>query len=201
MALLIPIGFAHVVFELKMQGDNELMLTTLGVELGTGATEATVADDMFLSFANNIMPELSSALELQGVTAYVGNDGPPLVRVSTEQAVQGGNSAGTVPQNTAYLIRKRTDLAGRRGRGRMYWPGVPEANVDHLGNISPLSLTAWETILDDWHEELTMGQGFRLYPPVVLHRSEGIGTEPPPTPVQRFVMDPRAATQRRRMRP
>jgi hypothetical protein len=36
---------------------------------------------------------------------------------------------------------------------------------------------------------------------VVLHRTEGIGDEPPPTPVLSFLVENKVATQRKRMRP
>jgi hypothetical protein len=83
----------------------------------------------------------------------------------------------------------------------MYIPGVREGDVDELGNVLSSSLTLWQDQFDGWYEYLTAGVAARLYPPVVLHRSEGIGTEPPPTPVTVYQVDDRVATQRRRLRP
>jgi len=43
--------------------------------------------------------------------------------------------------------------------------------------------------------------GTSAYPPVVLHRSEGAGVEPAPTPILSFQAESKIATQRRRLRP
>lgn len=204
MSLIIPTGFVQAVYQFEMSPDPEVMVITCGheVDSASGATYANSADDLFNAFATHMMPELSTALELVAVTTYGGNDAStPVVTESTETPVSGGNSAATVPNNTAFLVRKRTDLAGRRGRGRMYIPGVYESVVNHVGELSELSYDAWQLVLADWYEALTSAVGARYYPPVVLHRSEGAGVEPPPTPVTSFQMDRYVATQRRRMRP
>lgn len=204
MALIIPPGFLHAVYELRLSGDPELIVVTCGHEIdsGSGASGAQSADDLFLAFASNLMPSMSNEYTLEAVTSYVGQDGgPPLVVGSSASAVVGGSADLVLPQNCAYLVRKRTDAAGRRGRGRMYIPGVDESNVDERGNILPAHVAAWQTAFNNWLDDLTTAVGARLYPPVVLHRSEGIGVEPPPTPVTSFVVESIIATQRRRLRP
>lgn len=204
MALLIPPGFVQAVYEFTRSGDTETMVVTCGHEIdtGSGANHEEAADDLFFAMAEEVMPNASTVTTLQGVTVYVGQDGgPPLVLTSSSVPVSGPNSAQLVPQNTAVLVRKRTDAAGRRGRGRFYFPEVGEESVDNVGNLSSASLASWQAAFDAWHEYLTAGVGARLYPPVILHRSEGIGAEPPPTPITRMVVDERVATQRRRLRP
>lgn len=83
----------------------------------------------------------------------------------------------------------------------MYLPGINEANVDHAGNINAGNVDFAQTAFDGWYEFLTAGVGARLYPPVVLHRSEGAGVEPAPTPITMFTVESKIATQRRRLRP
>lgn len=180
------------------------MLTTCGHEIdaSSGANNDDVANDLMTAFGDNIMPQLNANYELQGVTCYIGQDAPSsLIATSSLPAVAGSKGTDAVPQNTAYLVRKRTDLAGRRGRGRMYIPSVIDTEVDDQGRLTTASQLSWTTSLDNWMADLTTAVGARLYPPVVLHRSEGIGVEPLPTPVQSFVIDPVVATQRRRLRP
>lgn len=204
MALIIPPGFLQAVYEMQLTGDSEPMVITMGHEIdsASGANGEDAADDLFGSFNFEVFYDfMASVYTLTGVTVYVGNDGPPSVFTSTvapSTAVGGGTC---VPPNTAYLIRKRTDLAGKRGRGRFYLPGVREDQVDNVGNVLPATQTVLNTALESWHDYLTGGTGARLYPPVVLHRSEGIGVEPPPTPITTFVTDGKVATQRRRLRP
>jgi hypothetical protein len=204
MALIIPPGYLHAVYEFALAGDLETIVTTCGHELDSvsGANGVDSPDDLFNAFATNVMPGINNQYTLTGVTSYVGNDGPtPNIYTSSETPVVGGGSAIPLPQNCSWLVRKRTDLAGRRGRGRMYWPGVAEGNVGATGVIDGATVTAQQTRCDAWYAALTTAVGARYYPPVVLHRSEGIGEEPLPTPITTFVMDNRIATQRRRLRP
>jgi hypothetical protein len=143
---------------------------------------------------------MNAGYTLEQVVTYAGNDGPPFVNVSSLAKIAGTQTPAVVPQNTAYLIRKRTDLAGRRGRGRMYVPGVSEADSGATGMVLASAVTAWQTAFNNWFNDLTVTVGNRFYPPAVLHRSEGIGVEPLPTLVTSFVVDSRVATQRRRLR-
>lgn len=204
MALIIPPGYLQAVYEFSRAGDTEPMVITLGHEIdgASGANGPDAPDDLFGAFATTMMPGASSPTTLEGVTVYVGQDAAaPLIYTSGATAVSGPNTNSLTPQNTALLIRKRTDLAGRRGRGRMYFPEVAESIVDNVGTVDASSVAAWQARADDWYEYLTALVGGRLYPPVVLHRSEGIGEEPLPTPVTMFTVDGRVATQRRRLRP
>jgi len=204
MSLIIPPGFLHAVYRLKLEGDTEEMVVTCGHEIDTasGANNDDAADDLFGAFSSTFVDDIMpNVYELTGVDVYIGNDGPTLVYTSTEAPFPGNDPAACIPPNTAYLIRKRTDLAGRRGRGRFYLPGVTEERVDNVGNVLSGTVGSMQTICDAFYSRLTFDAGARFYPPVVLHRSEGIGTEPPPTPITRFVVDGKVATQRRRLRP
>lgn len=204
MALIIPPGYLQAVYAMSLAGDTELMVVTCGHEIDgpSGANSDDAANDLFTSFALEVFaPRMSNDYTLEYVTVYIGQDGPTLVNISDETPVAGTIASDTVPQNTATLVRKRTDLGGRRGRGRLYLPGVPETEVNAVGTLTPAYVSAHQAAFDDWHTYLTAGVGARLYPPVILHRSEGIGTEPPPTPIARFAVESRVATQRRRLRP
>jgi hypothetical protein len=203
MTLIIPPGFLHSVIEFACTGDPEPMVTTCGHEIDTasGANNDDAADDLMSAFALAFRANLSSAYSITGCTVYIGNDGPTIIGTSTAAPVAGQVGVNPYPPNTAFLLRKRTDLAGRRGRGRMYIPGVVEATATANGLLTTVETAQWQTLADDYMDRLTTAVGARLYPPVVLHRSEGIGVEPPPTPILSFVAEQRLATQRRRLRP
>lgn len=203
MALIIPPGFLHAVYELALAGDSEAIVTTCGHEIdsASGATAEDSADDLFGAFATTVMQWTPNVYTLTGVTTYIGQDGgPPVVVTSSATPVVGASTQAALPQNCSYLVRKRTDLAGKRGRGRFYMPGPQEAQVDAAGNIEASALGFVQGGWDDFYAELATTVGNRLYPPVVLHRSEGEGTEPPPTPITAFVVEGRIATQRSRLR-
>jgi hypothetical protein len=204
MSLIIPPGFLQAVYVLRLDGDTEDMVVTLGHEVDTasGANLDDAPNDLFNAFATEMFGVLfQNVYELIEVVTYGGNDGPTIVNVSTEASVTGPGAGAVLPPNCSYLVRKRTDLAGRRGRGRMYFPGPREADVDVVGNVTEATVGVWNAALADWYTALTSAVGARYYPPVVLHKSEGIGEEPPPTPITQFTMDDKIATQRRRLRP
>lgn len=205
MALIIPVGFGQAVYSLTLAGDSEPMVTTLGHDLSAaGSNYEDAANDLHTLFGIYIMGRTITDYTLESVTLYVGQDGgPPAIYESTEAPIVGGATQQALPQNCAWLIRKRTGAAGRRGRGRMYIPGPHELQVSNTGVLSTLYRGDLQTEVNGWHAELLTGLtgGVGPLPPVVLHRSEGIGTEPPPTPVTAFEVDEKIATQRRRLRP
>lgn len=203
MALIIPPGFLHAVYELKFDFDPEVMVTTCGHQIvnPTSLEPSDMADALFAFFASNMMNLVVNTYDLVGVTVYVGNDGPtPNVGVSTATAVPGAITGDALPQNTALLVRKRTDLAGRRGRGRMYLPGVSRGPIGGDGKVDATWRAAAQLDVDNWLASLGTTSDTDAFPPVVLHRAEGIGTEPLPTPVVNLVLDDRVATQRQRLR-
>lgn len=203
MPLIIPVGFGQAVYELRLTGDSEPMVVTMGHSLeNAGGDFQECADDLHLIFGANVMPALTNDYTFTGVTLYVGQDGgPPLVVTSVNSDVPGAGSASGLPQNCAMLWRKRTDLAGRRGRGRIYLPGLEEGLVNEAGIIESVALAAFQAQADAWYAALNddlISTG--PYTPVVLHRSEGIGVEPPPTVITLFEVDELIATQRGRLR-
>lgn len=204
MALIIPVGFGQAVYELALTGDAEPVVTTMGHDLSNvvGGDYEEIANRLFDGFGQEMMGAISDQYSLTGVSLYVGQDGgPPAVFFGTDTAVVGGDAGLPLPQNCAALVRKRTGAAGRRGRGRMYLPGVRENVVNAIGVMDSTYVTAWQTSIDGWFDLLNgVPAGSVAYPPVILHRSEGIGEEPPPTPVTALVLDDVIATQRRRLR-
>jgi hypothetical protein len=203
MALIIPPGYLHAVYQFTCTGDPEVMVTTCGHEIDTasGANNDDAPDDLMTAFGSSMMTGLSADYTLVGVTCYIGNDGPVIVAESSGASVPGGVSQNAAPPNVAILMRKRTDLAGRRGRGRFYIPGVLNDVYASNGLLTTGQVDALTVDANAFYADLTVSVGNRFYPPVVLHRSEGIGDEPPPTPVTQFTIEQRLATQRGRLRP
>jgi hypothetical protein len=89
------------------------------------------------------------------------------------------------------LISKNTALGGRRGRGRIFMPGLPASSLDNSGT--------WvagqpSDMADDW-QEIWDAMAFVGYSHVLLHSNALT-----PTPVTSLVGQSRVATQRRRAR-
>jgi hypothetical protein len=61
-----------------------------------------------------------------------------------------GAQSGSAQQLTflAYVIRIRTAVVGRRGRGRIYVPG-PNLNLTNLGVWASSTITGWQTPLNN----------------------------------------------------
>lgn len=204
MPLIIPPGFAQAVWSMTLTGDSEPIICTGGLDVSAaGGDFEAAADGAFAAWGANIMPSVSDEYTLDHVTLYVGQDGgPPLVYDSTLTGSAGGLTNAPLPQNCAHLVRKRTDAAGRRGRGRFYIPGVPEGEVTPTGVLSTTYVDGMTASAQAFLDELATPVG--AYPSlelVILHRSEGIGTEPAPTPVTQLICESVIATQRRRLRP
>ena len=205
MALIIPEGFVQAVYEHSLTGDSEPMVTTMGHEFSDLSDPQATADFLHTAWATDMMPAAAPALTFTGVTIYVGHyPALPSVFVSSLANQAGTRVIDPAPPNVAHLVRKRTDLAGRRGRGRMYLPNgfVASDNLSPAGILTAGEITAVQTRVDDWLATLEgSNPGTILAYPTVLHRSEGEGVEPPPTRVLSLQLENKVATQRRRLRP
>lgn len=199
MSLVIPPGFSQVVLRWGLVGDAEEMINTMGVS-NSGITD-------FQDLANDIAQVTREFLPVNviligysflGVKLYVGQDGgPPAVYESVAVLHVGTNPGPALPPNCAYLVRKRTALGGRRGRGRMFMPagvGPGEDSVPATGVMAEaqrvdleLRYNAW---LDNWPVPLYL-----------FHDDEALTPLPNPTPITTVTVEARLATTRRRLRP
>jgi hypothetical protein len=103
----------------------------------------------------------------------------------------GAGDSAAAPPNVSVLVRKNTALGGRKGRGRMYIPGVAEADSDGAGVMSSVRQAAWQAQADTFLVAAALGG----LAGVVLHEDATT-----PTPIISLAVDGRVATQRRRLR-
>lgn len=198
--MIIPPGYGHVRVIQGLNGDNEFMLNTFGVDLSAagGNYEDAVAQ-IYGAWNGNVTPNSSNQSNLFGVDLVVGQDGLDPIVVSTNTVpVAGGRSISMPPQNTCVLVQKRTALGGRRNRGRMYVPNLlADADVSDLGDLTGAWQAALQTSFDNLLTALDTGLGGSPIPTpmVILHGTVGI-----PTPVTSLIVSGKAATQRQRMR-
>jgi hypothetical protein len=135
-----------------------------------------------------------------------------ILRTSTGTAEVATSSPGgligvdLVTPAVSMLVKATTEAAGRRGSGRMYWPGVlGDGDVDNAGRIETGRLGEIQDCCDDLFDTLEAAS----LVPVLLHSySWPYGDADPgppvdfpdPTPVTAFVGQSVVATQRRRQR-
>lgn len=195
-AMPIPVGACEVWFQYQIVGDNEPMYTHLAYDTTTVPTQSAI-DAGFTAWQTAFKAITTGDSVLVGGHVLIGSD-PGTVRWESSISPVVGVIAGlNVPQNTAFLARKQTNLGGRRNRGRMYIPGVPEswvtgAGVVPIGNVGDINTALGKLLVGGL---IHTAFGF-LGQPVLLHQS---GSQTPTEIVdlqaQRIV-----ATQRRRLR-
>lgn len=205
MGVEIPAGGVQTALRWRSSGDPEEMISTLGfLDRGVYAdaqavavTVAAAASTTFTGAAN-----LVSGWTFVGVTAYVYQDGGAAEVGESVVNIAGSGGSDSLPSNCALLVRKRTASAGRRATGRMFVPSalVPEAIVGNNGEIGSAALAGFQTRIDSFYDALT-DEATGLEPALWHSLGGSSGTEVlPGDPITALVVDPKIATQRRRMR-
>lgn len=193
----IPAGHVLLKFRFRLATDPEEMLCTLGAETtaASNADRISALNDQFDNWADNVLPLQVVGYSLVGVDGVFGTGGGDLPLSSTQGPANAGNPATGLTSNTAVLVQKLSAVGGRRNKGRMYVPGINPEAVDNAGFLTGVDLAAWNTAFNNLYLGVTSGTF--LDNPVIFH---SVG-DPTPTVVTDLDVDPRVATQRRRMRP
>lgn len=167
-------------------------------------------DDRILTFLTNdyvaqsvSWVDLDSADGSTGVVTTGGGDTWPKA---------GGNTTDQpTPGNVALLVTKVAPGGGRRTRnGRMYVAGISEALTDatNPGNVTTASLASLTAAFEGFSSDVSntfLGEGYTSNMVVVHTINEGTETNPDivysgQSEVTGMVVQPRLATQRRRLR-
>lgn len=201
--MVIPEGFSQV--NMRYTG----VAVPLGAEMTFGVwnipeDSPTVVANKVIALWDLVLQPLFTT-EVTLATVLVKN-GPNDTGASAEV---GSGLAGTAapptmtPQNSL-LIRKVTVVGGRRGRGRMYQPGITEGSANASGVIAAGTLTTYQAAYNSF---LTGLQADDI--PMHLLHDYAKGPDgtpdpsipiPAPFPVGSLVVDAVMATQRRRIR-
>ena len=209
----IPEGAALVAHRYAVPGDTEDMLITYGVVLEGAGDGQDVVNDLDTNWKTTLDDLTDPDTTLLGTTMYVGPS-PPGAEVfeSTNSAAVGTVAGKTAPPNVAMLVTKLTSLAGRRMRGRMFIPAVPDAAIAENGTLGGGTIAAWQPKVDDFYDGVNAIVGVAM---VLLHgpatewvlvggqprRVPVVGAFPGPTLVSALRLENKVATQRRRLRP
>lgn len=209
--MIIPEGFAQITYRFEGSGLPRGAACVFGVSNDTDLSALAVATAARAAANTGLMTNLSAGVSLTEVLAKLGpvDTGPSAV---VGGAIPGGvASAGGMQPATAYLITKNTDLGGRRGKGRLYLPGVDESVVSPTGVVSAGQITALQAEISEWRTNLITSN----IPMVLLHgpptawqlvngqpRRVPVGGNfnDVPNAVTSLVLDGTVATQRRRLR-
>lgn len=202
MAINIPTGHGMVTFGYEGVNIPNGAVNTLGFLNTAGDSAALAAEAMFLRWASNVMPNLSSGIALTSALVKLGPEDTGPSAVYTDSA-PGGASADSAAPNTAWLVKKSTAGGGRRARGRMYIPGVTEAAMLSDGSTNATIRGALQDDLEQFFLDCVTGDQ-----PLELIHSDAVdangdpipNTAPAPTLLTALTVDTFLATQRRRLR-
>lgn len=153
MPLVIPPGFAMFNLFIHHTGYERRAQVTYAAAL-TGSTldPVALANGQMVAFNAQLKSRLDISASLEKVDCRVGQDAPdPLVGTSTNPEVVGTNNIDSTAPGQAVLVQKRSASAGRRNRGRMYWPWiVADTSVGEDGVIASAVVTATQTAFNLW---------------------------------------------------
>lgn len=160
MSLIVPPGYGLAAMVYTGAVGTQPYVTTCGFVLQLGqATAAEAADQIMTAWGTYVMPETTSLLTLDRVQLYVGDDGPSGSVDSTAAAIPGGRAGTYPPTAQSAIIRKVTSDLGRRGRGRMFLPGVlTEAEVDQDGTVVAARRTSLGLVMENMRADFATAQ-------------------------------------------
>lgn len=188
--MIIPLGYSQVTHFFGGTALPEGAAITYGIDHAPAFEPELVAAEVHDIFGTEVVPGISSNARLERTLVKFG---PASTGASGEYAenIAGTGNSATAPPNVAMLVRKKTLLGGRTGRGRFYLPGVPEESVQPSGVIDSSTVSAFQLRMTNFLAALeTYGA-----PMVLLHNASS-----DPTVVTNLVVDTKVATQRRRLR-
>jgi hypothetical protein len=185
-------GFGQATLVFDSAGPSGPTMTTFGFLSSTPLdpdAEATRVRTAWAT-AGGLFTRIESTSDLAETRVIVrGNDGE-LRSGLDSTAVPSTNSSNAASPQVAMLIQKRTGLAGRNRRGRMFIPGAINPGQDGL--FTAAEFAAHQTAADVFFNALIAND----VPMWLLHVSEA----DPPNEVTALVVQQLTATQRRRIR-
>jgi hypothetical protein len=189
--VIIPVGYSQV--NLKYTGSNIVGTAecTFGVTNTTPDAPSTVEAAVFTAWDAHLKGLFTNDITLASILVKNGPNATGAFVDVSHGTVPSGTGL-VVPGQVSALMRKVTALGGRKGRGRLYHPGVFTGmlNADQ-SSIASATITAMSGGYNDFLTALNVAG----YPIVLLH-----GDSTTPTIVSSFVCESQVATQRRRVR-
>lgn len=140
----------QVVWNWSLGGRTANIVTHARISSGQ-AVNTTLATAIFTALKNSLTgsglaPVMSATTNFTGIQLRDLRDaGFPLVG-STGAALPGTGAGGLMPKSVAAVLTVRTARAGKRFRGRMYFPGFDEVANDPTGIMSAPTKTALDAV-------------------------------------------------------
>lgn len=195
--LEIPVGYGLWLFYFQHTGIQHTAVSSVGFEVATPPYTQSQLQSALSGWRTALQPLYDNEVKFARAVALIGNDGPAIRYEATGTTLGTRTASQVAPPNVTYLIRKTTQFAGRRYRGRMYLPYVYNAGIQQTGELTSTEQTALSTAVTALSTQLIAAgpnaASFRL-----LHASSPKSATPAPTTCTLFA-DDFVATQRRRL--
>lgn len=192
MPLVIPPGYCHLAVKFKAGGTGRNCISSFGLKVASAPTQSDL-DAMINSVAAQYKLIIKSPGRFEGARLLIGQDGgDPIELNSVSGAGVGSAAVASLTPQVQILVRKGTALAGRRNRGRTFWPDTPETNVQNDGTLDSALITSYQTVATDLLGIFAAGSVFDGM--VLLHQTSSLI----PTPVTTYQVQSKVATLRPR---
>jgi hypothetical protein len=120
---IVPDGYLAVAMEITPPGSGGQQLVTFGVQVEDG--DPAAATFQLVAILNGFWTDQAcSDYSFDNLKITVGSAGPPYVTAETAGGGAGGRSGDCLPPAACVVVNKRSNQAGRSGRGRFFWPGL-----------------------------------------------------------------------------
>lgn len=186
---------ARIVWSLATNGGNSTAINTLDIDAGFTIDPQTVVDEAADAYGDVIVPLMTDEWNLLSTTLYVPSGTGTLPY--TNNGGRTGATGTPVPAAVALLCTKQTNIGGRRGRGRMFIPGVSQTQVNADGVVASGFLATARANVETLRTRLVALDA--SVQPVVHTRASG-GLPAGNTLITKLWVEAEVATQRRRQR-
>lgn len=190
--MAVPVGLAEVRIPFVAIGaPGTYGVVTFGVRPGPGSEPAVIAEEVWDVYVDTMHDRLEQDFVAGPIQVTLGTASGDLTAEGTSLAA-GPRSDEMEAPAVAMLIKKNTGLGGRQNRGRNFWPFMlSQDDLTETGDLSPVALADSQTAAFGFLSGLSAAG----VPMVLLHRGSSDATD-----VTSYIVDGRAATQRRRQR-
>jgi len=140
----------------KSVGINVLWFFLSGEPVDPVAAAETIAQNIASGLALLVPDVLTLESFLVGVQVSLTTGGGTYVAFSTTSLVPGAVDADELPSYCAVLMQKRTGAPGRQGRGRWFFPFVPETLANE-GVLNAPALAAYALVASAYFTQYSGG--------------------------------------------
>lgn len=200
MTVNIPVGYGEASIIHSGANGTQPFVVTIGLDLELYPDNYVLAaNDVMASYLANFRNVLHNSMAVERVLLAIGQADHTSPTVSSDlPSVHGLRDSSNVPINCAVILNKSTPTLGRKGRGRMFLPGMlTEGDVGLSGGLDNPTIADFNDRASDWLTALQEGdETYPALPPVLLHSDPADD----PSVITSLLCAPIVGTLRKRIR-